>query len=375
MIGNRLVIGMLTSKTLCLTLLMPSQAWTMVPRTPVRAPASTTNSHLLTYAGVSFCETTGAQSDEDRVQIVQDWPSVNTMIGTKEKVPSEIAYTDSKVLWGGTIPAHTPRHMWTKLELDGLKIGEAEKIRVELASLILEGSFRPRHPVNVIADFLAEIKNHLIVNLDRQYGSDLWRTLPTTLVVTVPAVWSDVAKDRTMHAVDQAGFNSSCFPQLCNVVTTTEPEAASIYTINTLKGTVQDNDLEVGDCFVVCDMGGGTVDLISYRVAGTSPTQVDEATVGTGDQCGGSFVDRAFFAWLQKKLGNVDFIRMAGCHAADLNRTSLPPKMGKLLRDFTLTAKSGFSGVEEYYIQLPSPLKTVDDIDRDISDGEIYIQA
>lgn len=51
-------------------------------------------------------------------------------------------------------------------------------------------------------------------------------------------------------------------------------------------------DLQVGDVFVLCDAGGGTVDLISYKVTQTSPTfKIEEAAVGSGAKCGASFIE------------------------------------------------------------------------------------
>ena len=50
---------------------------------------------------------------------------------------------------------------------------------------------------------------------------------------------------------------------------------------------------QVGDVFVLCDAGGGTVDLISYKVTQTSPTfLIEEAAVGSGDKCGATFIDQ-----------------------------------------------------------------------------------
>jgi hypothetical protein len=329
----------------------------------------------LTFTGVSFCETTDTEYAEDRIQIVQDWKSVISMIGTKEKVPSEIAYTDNGIKWGAEIPPHTKRYRWTKLQLENTSTGEAEKIHEEMSSLSTYGAAAEKPPVEIVADFLSGVKTKLIENLDRQYGTTLWKTLPITLVITVPAVWSDAAKDRTMQAVRQAGFNTVDLPQLRRTTVITEPEAAAIYTIKSWKGSVHDAQLALGDGFVVCDMGGGTIDLISYRVAGIEPTVVEEATIGTGDQCGGTFVDKAFLQWLEDKLGLRDFVKLAGCSAKDLSRTSLPPKVGKLLQTFTTTSKSGFSGTEEYYLALPVSLGLVDDEERGISDGEIEMTA
>ena len=181
--------------------------------------------------------------------------------------------------------------MWMKLQLDRKRDGEAAKITDELA---LTNVGPRKRPVDVIADFLSHVKDQLVKNLDEQYGKELWRALPIVLVVTVPAVWSDLAKNRTIQAVHTAGFSTKCFPRLMQTLTITEPEAAAMFAIKSLRQGVHNEQLVVGDGFIVCDMGGGTVDLIAYRVAGLQPLVVEDATVGNGDLCGGTCVDRAF---------------------------------------------------------------------------------
>lgn len=62
--------------------------------------------------------------------------------------------------------------------------------------------------------------------------------------------------------------------------------------------------LQVGDTFVVCDAGGGTVDLISYTITELSPKlKVKEAAPGTGDLCGSAFLNKRFGQFLEEKLG------------------------------------------------------------------------
>lgn len=86
----------------------------------------------------------------------------------------------------------------------------------------------------------------------------------------VPAVWSDAAKNATVQAAKVAGL----FP----VTLIKEPEAAALYTMHSLDFT-----LNVGDAFVVCDAGGGTVDLISYEVTDRNPKlQLKELVPGKG---------------------------------------------------------------------------------------------
>jgi len=302
---------------------------------------------------------------------VKDWPSRNK-IGTNEKVSSEIAVNDRE-LWGALIPPGVQRHMWTKLLLDNATVGEVSRIQKELPH---RDKPSPTDPVDIIADYLTHVRAHLVKNLNYHYGEELWKSLPITLVITFRAVWSDAAKDATVHAFEKAGFNDSELPQLKRTLLTTEPEAAAIYTMHSLRGGIQDDQFAVGDGFVVCDMGGGTVDLVSYRIAGLEPTILEEATVGAGSQCGGSFVERGFLKWLERRLGRDKFFLIAGTSSDALPRTSLASKMGRLLQDFNLEAKNSFSGSEVNFVRLPMPLGSIEeDKERGIQDGEIEITA
>ena len=80
-----------------------------------------------------------------------------------------------------------------------------------------------------------------------------------------------------------------------------EPEAAAIHSLSAMDHL----DIQCGDTFVLCDAGGGTVDLISYTVEALKPNlKVTETSPGTGSLCGGSFLNRRFQKFLEDKLGN-----------------------------------------------------------------------
>jgi hypothetical protein len=322
--------------------------------------------------GISICQTSDSRTSEQHIDVIHNWPACHTKISTKEKVPSEVAYLIEGLSWGALIRPEVSRYMWTKLELDRKPDGEAARISRE----VVQAANGHKDPVDIIADFLMEVRKHTIVNLDQKFGKQLWRTLPITLVITVPAVWSDAAKDRTMQAFDKAGWNSLEFPQLKNTLIATEPEAAAIYTIRTLRGTAQNRDFKVGDGFIVCDMGGGTVDLIAYKVTKLKPIQIQEATVGNGAQCGGTFVDRRFLKFLELRLGTTDFMSLAGCRSEEVPYSSLAKRASLMLQNFQQTAKSGFSGDEDYTQELKGPLSNIElDEARGITDGEILLKA
>ena len=82
-----------------------------------------------------------------------------------------------------------------------------------------------------------------------------------------------------------------------------EPEAAATYALDAL----DPHDVKVDDTFVLCDAGGGTVDLISYTVSGLKPMlKIEEAASGTGGLCGSTYLNRIFEQFLIAKFGQND---------------------------------------------------------------------
>ncbi|KAG6005421.1 hypothetical protein E4U21_000201 [Claviceps maximensis] len=61
--------------------------------------------------------------------------------------------------------------------------------------------------------------------------------------------------------------------------------------------------LRSGKKFVICDAGGGTVDLISYKVSRTDSRAVKEVTQGTGGKCGSSMLNSRFRRYLKQTHG------------------------------------------------------------------------
>jgi hypothetical protein len=83
-------------------------------------------------------------------------------------------------------------------------------------------------------------------------------------------------------------------------VLTSVQEAAALYTLKTLSPST----LQVGRKFVVCDAGGGTVDLISYQVTKIGRVEVKEVTEGTGGKCGSSMLNMRFRRHLKQTHGD-----------------------------------------------------------------------
>lgn len=123
--------------------------------------------------------------------------------------------------------------------------------------------------------------------------SSILRTTPIEYIITVPAVWSDFAQAKTRSCAEAAGMGK-------NLQVISEPEAAAIYALHAM----DPHSIQVGDTFVLCDAGGGTVDLISYTVTELKPIlKVTEAAMGSGRLCGSTFLNRIFQKYLVDKLG------------------------------------------------------------------------
>lgn len=209
-------------------------------------------------------------------------------------------------------------------------------------------------PVEVVADYLSEVRKHTWTKLEVKYGAELFRTLTKELVITVPAVWSERAKDLTLKAVTKAQWDVK------KISIVTEPEAAAVYTLKYMSTGVQQDQIKVNDHFVLVDAGGGTVDLISYRVTRIAPTYgVEEAVVGSGDKCGATFVEKEFLTWLKTWIGEEAYNKIP----------SEKLRHGNRLMDAFETYKMGFSGEpEEFQLMLPRECGIEDDDERNIED-------
>lgn len=58
-------------------------------------------------------------------------------------------------------------------------------------------------------DYLTALAKHLMYTLEQKVGKAILRTLPTEFRLTVPAIWSEVAKEKTLKACEKAGLKSN----------------------------------------------------------------------------------------------------------------------------------------------------------------------
>lgn len=172
-----------------------------------------------------------------------------------------------------------------------------------------------------------------------------------TFVLTVPAIWSEAARTTLQEAAIKAGMGRSSAPKIFS-----EPECAAIYVLRDLDDV---DRLRDNDRILVCDAGGGTVDIITYDVLQAIPLNLVECTTGNGDYCGSTFVDREFEKFFTKRMGN---------HYQDIS----PLHRQQAIKNFEAT-KAAFRDDPEqevFYINIP----TVSDIgEAGVYSGNLHI--
>ncbi|KAF4439111.1 hypothetical protein F53441_12662 [Fusarium austroafricanum] len=208
-----------------------------------------------TYSGVAYCFCNSV--NRPVASSVLDWEGLEGR--TQPKVPTAITYAaedNSKFKWGGQLTWRDDHVRGVKLLLD-----PTQTMPSCLPSANIKGELKklPKDVVDVAADFLEAMYKHAMKKIQSKVRRGYLELCEKSFVLSVPAVWSDKAMESTIQAAKKAGIHP--------VTLIKEPEAAALYTFMT-----QERSLNPGDCFVVCDAGGGTVDLISYEVVATEPS-------------------------------------------------------------------------------------------------------
>ncbi|OQV06071.1 hypothetical protein CLAIMM_10703 [Cladophialophora immunda] len=340
-----------------------------------------------TYTGVAFATPNSNQLPLDEIDLIEDWGS---NMGNHKKIPSVISFSPSteamEQQWGYDLSEHAISIVHTKLELDLQDVaGELDLMIQALDGMCDFGfdhikgagaahAFSDRSSEQVVTEYLSRVFEHLsaaIVNFSTTFRV----RVPVDIVVTVATEWSYRAKNSTFRALTNAGFNQEYFPKLANVLFITEPEAAAIYTARYLKDEIHEIFLKPNSCFILCDAGGGTVDVVSYKVKQVEPSLVLERIgVPTGDKCGAIYIDIAFKEWLRQLLGNKYYEKLD--QNQDLQRitshTCESKAMRQLMKSFDVLKKQFHKNHRDMALDLPPPLHNLT-LDNRVDCGEIKI--
>lgn len=206
-----------------------------------------------TYSGVAYAINSSAKRE---ALVVRTWPGH----GVEEKVPTLLAYTTDPPKWGYKV-----RHD-DEFRIADFKLGLQENLlkhysknetpdTYSLSRYLADPNWRhPALPSKSAVDYTADYLKALVEYVRREsllphFGLEFLQRHEVSYIITVPTIWSDTAKQLTRTAAVRAGIPRR------KLLLLTEPEAAAQYCIKNCKEV----DLKVGDKFLICDAGGGTV--------------------------------------------------------------------------------------------------------------------
>ncbi|KAI0018559.1 hypothetical protein F4780DRAFT_781247 [Xylariomycetidae sp. FL0641] len=244
-----------------------------------------------TFSGVSWAYSTEPKLIHEVIQ----WPRAS---GEKEddvQVPSR--YSPSTGDWGYLATRNAKK--WFKLLLVA---PEDTKTDVNDSEYLKDARGWKLNVVQLIADYLRKLWEHALTEISKNIGASIDQ-LPLKVAITIPAIWPQYAREKMKHAAHDAGICRWRNAGRTQLDLVEEPEAAALGTLFDLANRKDSPKIDVGALFIVCDCGGGTVDVISYKVTSMKPFRIEEAAKGDGKLCGAFLIDDEFVKWMRHKSG------------------------------------------------------------------------
>jgi hypothetical protein len=169
---------------------------------------------LLSYSGVSWARNAGKKD----VRVITDWPKPGYHNSNAEKVPSCISYKDGRPDKFGYLVGHSdtsPQGFKLLLDPSGQHSEE-----VKLVGNNIPFDFR-KPPIEVATDYLRWIWKYALEDIARIEPRSVKNDSELKVVLTVPAIWNEQAKDQILQAARKAEMPP-------NIKLVREPEAAAL---------------------------------------------------------------------------------------------------------------------------------------------------
>ncbi|KAL4880679.1 hypothetical protein BJY04DRAFT_190593 [Aspergillus karnatakaensis] len=247
-----------------------------------------------TFSGVAWA--TPESFEADQINLITAWPGTGREEG---KTPTELLYDEGKIMWGYDIPGGADTVRGFKLLLlrdeDLSEDVKASEFFLRARRMMKDMG---KTAVGLISDYLTALWRHTLETINKALGEFVVDGLRFHVVITVPAIWKAYARQAMRDAVKSAGILKKRKAGETTLNFVPEPEAAALSTL-----CERGRRIKKDDVYVICDAGGGTVDLISYEIKDTNPIAMREAVEGRGGLCGGLLIDEAFESICKRRLG------------------------------------------------------------------------
>lgn len=172
------------------------------------------------------------------IRLINNWPS-HSRNATNDKVPSILSYEQGHPgKWGYNVDiTREESFRWVKvlLEGDSKYANVVEPVRNSNQLLARMN----KTPVSVVADYLRLLWEYTMNDIEKRQGRDFKDIYSLKVVMSVPAMWSPAAKEKTRQAAEMAGLGGE-------VQLVTEPEAAALATL-TDKPNMEELQVSVAD--------------------------------------------------------------------------------------------------------------------------------
>jgi hypothetical protein len=167
------------------------------------------------HSGVSWAVNAG----EKVVQTISNWPNPRASNASEVKVPSLVSYVDGHPSkWGYEVTPKDESLQWMKLLLEPNEHYAKQTKHIRQSEQILHRL--QKEAIHVVADYLRFLWDFTVNDIRRKYSDNYKDIYDLKVVITVPAMWSPAAKDRTLSAAKLAGLAN-------DITIVTEPEAAA----------------------------------------------------------------------------------------------------------------------------------------------------
>ncbi|KAJ3570744.1 hypothetical protein NP233_g4202 [Leucocoprinus birnbaumii] len=289
-----------------------------------------------TFSAASYCVLQPGRVPN--LEMISSWPGQAV---ADSKVPSVLYYSENGevMAWGAEtidpdVKAQAHSQQWVRVEWFKLLLRPTHLPPMSFPSLG-ENSVTSTLPTlppfltlhHVYTDFLTCMYRHIRTEFSKTHssGSELWQRLYPTMevVFTIPSGWEfrqqyqicAAAVDAqlmgttwqaeggspgsTMDIIQRTRREMRLSEAMSRIRFVSEPEAAMVYAANS--GYI-DSWLRVGQDVILCDAGGGTIDLTAYTVIRIRPLQLKEKYASKCVVAGAVLVNRRAEKYFQKLL-------------------------------------------------------------------------
>lgn len=170
------------------------------------------------HSGVSWA--VKSKEGTPNIRVISDWPNPKAQNASSDKVPTTISYLEGRPhKWGYQTDPQEQTLKWFKVLLQTDHQYERNIDHVQSAIKFSETSGKTAD--QIVADYLNFLWTYTKEDISRHQGDDWEEIYSTHVVVTVPAIWNETAKRRTLRAAKTAGIHGT-------ISLVYEPEAAAL---------------------------------------------------------------------------------------------------------------------------------------------------